>query len=954
MQKIFTPFFFFLYLLPATYAQNVGVGTQMPDAKLHVKGAMKIDSFQNTHSPGTFLEWNKDNASGMSYLLNHKGNFPGGFIFGKVDSFNMITERMRIDENGNIGIGTIPEATLDVARGTAYNGTAVFRGTNHYSHFNYGPNEDTYIRGGKPNSSIIISDVLNSTVSIGSVDPVQKLNVGGNMNLNGNLGIGISTSISSQIGKLRIAGAPGEEGLDLSSYNQYANLRVIRNSLGTTDKDLYIGYGSGTTSSLRLYSDNVETMTIAGLKVGIGVSAPLNKLDVEGGVAIGSSYSGSTSAPTNGLIVEGNMGVGTSSPVNKMDVEGGMAVGATYAGTSAAPANGMIIEGKVGIGKNNPTTAKLVIGGTSTSEGLDLSSDNLYANMRVIRNSLSTLDKNLYLGFQSGANSSVRLYSNDTLTMVVSNTKVGMGTTTPKSKLDVEGGMSIGSSYSGSTAAPANGAIIQGNVGIGTNTPTDKLHIAGSLRIADGTQGNGKILTSDASGKGTWKSMTDIDFSSQIPPDLDCLMSLDVIPTNDTPSDMDLSGDKVYIVASVSNSLQVLDIADPNQVSVLGSATTGNSPEGVQVAGDYAYVVNRVGSSFQVFDVSDPAVPVLAATRTVGLNPVKLDISGNYAYVINSGSDNMTVIDITTPSNPSIVTTVNVGDNPRAITIAGNYAYIGHLTGVFWRVYDLTVPASPVYVTEISNTSVKDMAAQGDYLYQLSGANQLKIYSIATPANPTLIGSFGLIGLPGQIAVSGNFAYITLPNDDKMQIVNVRVPASPSNFGSIPTGDLPAGIAINELIAIVNNAESNSAEIFSLPCFKTAMFVDHSTGTTTFGNMGWNQVGDHITNVNTGNVGIGRVNPQAKLDVDGAIRSKYSGTWVSGTLQGNMIHTIDIPVPEMPAGWDLTNTLVLVSNADGGTSLMLQARVINTTTIQVKIQTQATGLLRLSYIIFKL
>lgn len=49
--------------------------------------------------------------------------------------------------------------------------------------------------------------------------------------------------------------------------------------------------------------------------------------------------------------------------------------------------------------------------------------------------------------------------------------RMGLGTITPQSKLDVYGGVSIGTSYAGVTAAPTNGAIIQGNVGIGTTLP---------------------------------------------------------------------------------------------------------------------------------------------------------------------------------------------------------------------------------------------------------------------------------------------------------------------------------------------------------------------------------------------------------------------------------------------------------------------------------------------------
>ncbi len=47
-------------------------------------------------------------------------------------------------------------------------------------------------------------------------------------------------------------------------------------------------------------------------------------------------------------------------------------------------------------------------------------------------------------------------------------------------------------------------AIAQ-NVGIGTSTPTAKLHVNGTFKVVDGTQGAGKILTSNATGLASWQ-----------------------------------------------------------------------------------------------------------------------------------------------------------------------------------------------------------------------------------------------------------------------------------------------------------------------------------------------------------------------------------------------------------------------------------------------------------------
>jgi hypothetical protein len=78
----------------------------------------------------------------------------------------------------------------------------------------------------------------------------------------------------------------------------------------------------------------------------IPVSVEANSGDFTGGVAIGSSYAGVDTAPTNGLIVQGNVAIGATTAADMLDVNG--AIGLT---TSAAlPANGIYLPAAGALG----------------------------------------------------------------------------------------------------------------------------------------------------------------------------------------------------------------------------------------------------------------------------------------------------------------------------------------------------------------------------------------------------------------------------------------------------------------------------------------------------------------------------------------------------------------------------------------------------------------------------
>ena len=76
------------------------------------------------------------------------------------------------------------------------------------------------------------------------------------------------------------------------------------------------------------------------------------------------------------ILSSGNVGIGTDTPQNKLDVEGGMVVGATYSGTNTAPTNGMLVQGNVGIGKTSADTVlHLYENNSSTTPQLKIEQD---------------------------------------------------------------------------------------------------------------------------------------------------------------------------------------------------------------------------------------------------------------------------------------------------------------------------------------------------------------------------------------------------------------------------------------------------------------------------------------------------------------------------------------------------------------------------------------------------
>lgn len=139
-------------------------------------GAVTANSTTATHNQGAFLEWNRDVGGCKTYLLNQKGGGPGGMIFGEISTANVVTETMRIEPNGRVGVNAPNvKETLDVGGNIhVTGGNATFIGFNTYYNNNAWrakePGTGGYIR--KDNSGLQIAVSPNATAADAVVSPV--------------------------------------------------------------------------------------------------------------------------------------------------------------------------------------------------------------------------------------------------------------------------------------------------------------------------------------------------------------------------------------------------------------------------------------------------------------------------------------------------------------------------------------------------------------------------------------------------------------------------------------------------------------------------------------------------------------------------------------------------------------------------------------------------------------
>jgi hypothetical protein len=338
-----------------TSAGNVGIGTTSPATQLHVSGSLQIGNGSNFGNKFTLYD---DFSSGkLAYVMR---DLSGDDIFGlycnsttgevrlladddngtAFMTFQMnSSERMRITNGGNVGIGTTsPTAFLDIVgngihtilrntSATSYTSLRLYNDQNSavraleidYSGASY---SGALITSGPTGESACVTTTGAYPLAFGTNNTARMTILSG-----GNVGIG--TNVPSSL--LHVYKASGDSILTLDNTGNgntsgiNFNRERLTGGAGYNAASIFADSDTSSNNAL-LYIQAQSTNANAGVTSALTANNGVRLL-LRGGTGILSIENGASE--TFRINANGNVGIGTTSPVAKLDVAGDSKLGSS-------------------------------------------------------------------------------------------------------------------------------------------------------------------------------------------------------------------------------------------------------------------------------------------------------------------------------------------------------------------------------------------------------------------------------------------------------------------------------------------------------------------------------------------------------------------------------------------------------------------------------------------------
>jgi hypothetical protein len=430
---------------------NVGIGTTSPLHKLHVNGASDGNSIytamlQNTGTAaGTaskllFVQGGSTiRGAVLGGLQESASGSPTSMVFETSAAYATPTERMRITSAGNVGIGTTsPDRQLQIHESTSGTSTAKF--TNSTT----GEDGDTGFFVGINGSEQPILYGYNNTDMIIGTNGSERMRI----TSAGKVGIGTTTTDS----KLNISGGSGDPSATYSTTA--ANSIIGIGNFSASGLRMMLGVNPNTPSTWiqNQYTTNQVTASLLlnpiGGNVGIGTTAPNYKLEVNNTSAgnLTTALTLNNGSTTTNTAVALRLQTDPTSTVNSYSeirstrtnspAAGGVAMQFLATNSTTGAASEIMRLSYVGLGLGTAGTTTITdtrrgafADGTAAAPAYSFSDDTNNGMYRITTDTL---------GFSTAGTEKLRISSAG---------NVGIGTTNPSEKLDVNGNLIVSGNF---------------------------------------------------------------------------------------------------------------------------------------------------------------------------------------------------------------------------------------------------------------------------------------------------------------------------------------------------------------------------------------------------------------------------------------------------------------------------------------------------------------------------
>ena len=464
----------------------------------------------------------------------------------------------------------------------------------------------------------------------------------------------------------------GSATVSINSNTQGAMLYIAGSSSANTDASLHVVNTSGT-STLYVRNDG---------NVGVGTTTPGTALYVIGTITATNGFVGSLSGGTNvnttninaTTITTGSLTAG-SATVTTLTTTGS----ATVTGTLTAASNNFVVgsTGSMTASSITVSTGTLTVanGAFKVDETGSMTAARVTASSMTVTTGTLTAANGAFKVDENGSMTATTITSTGSVTAstmsiagtatiaTTSGANVGIGTTSPGYKLEVNGSMRI-SSGSGGGLVFADGSTLStfpsgtssqwttsgsniynnnlGNVGIGTTTPQTALVVIGTITATAGYIGDGSGLTgvSASSADANSVNSSSIQDSSITGDDLSSTLSM----TSKTLNIGSLTVSSGNFRVDSAGSMTATTITSTGSATVSGTLTAANST--FRADTNFTYVTTRLG-----IGTTTPGSSYLMQVTSDGDTGVVIGSSGSMTAKTLAVTGTATVTGTLTASN---------------------------------------------------------------------------------------------------------------------------------------------------------------------------------------------------------------------------------------------------------------------------------------------------------------